>query len=167
MRLRTQWRATLCLLTSLAIIGAVQVSGISSSDRDGPALAASSTADSAHAQQPPPPTFVCGGEQCNNPRTANPNDSTQYPTPPAWLTSPNAGACVANAVPGMEIVGDFSQVFQMAPDLARTKGFYDPNYWLIQLNSFANSMTFPECRAWQKELLSGGGGGGGGGGGSW
>lgn len=104
---------------------------------------------------PPPPDFVCGGEPCANPRSPKPGDNEAYPSPPRWLTSANAGACVANAVPGMTIVQDFNQVFQMAPELAQTNGFYDPNYWLIQLNSFANSMTFPECRAWKEELSSG------------
>lgn len=136
---------------------AADVSHLAIAERD-----LSPVREGAEPSPPPPPDFVCGGEPCANPRSPKPGDNKAYPSPPRWLTSANAGACVAHAVPGMKIVHDFNQVFQMAPELAQTNGFYDPNYWLIQLKSFANSMTFPECQAWKEELSSGGSRNGGG-----
>lgn len=130
-------------------------SSATASPTSAPTTAPIADTESPSATPGAPPTFVCEGEQCSSPRAPKTDDSKYYPTPPQWLTSPNAAGCIANFVPGSEIVTDFAQVAQEAPQLAQTQGLYDPNYWLVQLNSSRDAMTFPECRAWSDELRAG------------
>lgn len=104
---------------------------------------------------PPPPGFVCGGEQCANPRSDNSDQGV--PNPPQWLTSPNAAACLVSlgAIDLNNSLTDLQQVSGEQADLAKTNGLMDPNYWLVQVKSYGNSFTFPECREWINELKSG------------
>jgi hypothetical protein len=101
---------------------------------------------------PPPPTFVCGGEPCANPR---PNSS--LPNPPQWLTSPNAAGCLISlgAIHLNSSLTDLQQVSGEQANLAKTNGLLDPKYWLVQVQAYANSTTYPECREWMSELRSG------------
>jgi hypothetical protein len=104
-------------------------------------------------QGTPGPTFVCGGEPCGRPRPSQ----DQLPNPPHWLTSPNAAACLIS-VGAIDLDASLKALAHVSgeeADLAKTKGLLDPNYWLVQVKAFGNSLTFPTCRAWIKELKAG------------
>lgn len=83
--------------------------------------------------------------------------STELPTPPRWVTSPNAAECLVSlgAIELAPILSDLQTVSTLQPELAKTSGLWDPEYWLIQLRSFGNSLTLPACRAWNDELKAG------------
>lgn len=108
---------------------------------------------SQSAQETSGPTFVCGGEPCGRPRPSQ----DQLPNPPQWLTSPNAAACLISvgAINLDASLRALQQVSGEQAELAKTKGLLDPNYWLVQLKAYGNSLTLPACRAWTKELKKG------------